>query len=69
MPKVTLEISDELLTQLEQIGDRWHEVLAPSLQQPVIPAHIYRYILDFLSSDPTPQQIVHLSQLPKCRSV
>jgi hypothetical protein len=57
MPKITLEVSEELSQQLTQVGDRLPELLALSLQQPAVPGHIYRYILDFLSSDPTPQQI------------
>jgi hypothetical protein len=57
MPKITLEISEELSAQLSQIGDRLPELLALSLQQPALPAHIYRYILDFLSSNPTSQEI------------
>jgi hypothetical protein len=61
MPKITLEISEELSEQLAQFGDRLPEWLALSLRQPALPAHIYRYILDFLSSNPTPQQIAEFS--------
>ena len=57
MPKITLEASEELSEQLAQLGDRLPELLALSLQQPALSAHIYRYILDFLASNPTPQQI------------
>jgi hypothetical protein len=57
VPKITLEIPEELSEQLSQIGDRLPELLALSLKQPALPAHIYYYILDFLSSNPTPQQI------------
>jgi hypothetical protein len=31
--------------------------LAQSLRQPTLPAHVYRYILDFLASQPTAEQI------------
>jgi hypothetical protein len=37
---------------------RLPEILALSLQQPALPAHIYRYILNFLATNPTPQQII-----------
>jgi hypothetical protein len=57
VPKITLEIPEELSEQLSQIGDRLPELLALSLQQPALPAHVYHYILYFLSSNPTPQQI------------
>lgn len=57
MPRIILEVPEELSEQLAQIGDRLPELLALSLQQPALPAHIYRYILNFLASNPTPQQI------------
>ncbi len=57
MAKITLEVSDELSEQLAQVGDRLPELLALSLQQPPIPARIYQYIVDFLASKPTPEQI------------
>ena len=57
MPKITLDVSEELSEQLSQLGDRLPELLALSLRQPALPAHIYRYVLDFLSSNPTAQQI------------
>ena len=65
MPKITLEVSEELSQQLAQVGDRLPELLTLSLQQPAVPGHIYRYILDFLSSNPTPQQIVEFSPTPE----
>ncbi|MCA1992910.1 MAG: hypothetical protein LDL41_12875 [Coleofasciculus sp. S288] len=57
VPKITIEVPEELSEQLAQIGDRLPELLRLSLQQPPLPAHIYRYILNFLASKPTPQQI------------
>ncbi len=57
MPRITLEISEELSEQLAQLGHRLPELLALTLQQPALPAHIYRYVLDFLASNPTPQKI------------
>ncbi|KYC36969.1 hypothetical protein WA1_45820 [Scytonema hofmannii PCC 7110] len=58
MAKITLEVPDELSEQLVQLGDRLPELLALSLQQPPLPARIYRYILDFLASKPTSEQIL-----------
>jgi hypothetical protein len=57
MAKITLEVPEELAKQLAEIGDRLPELLTLSLQQPPLPAHIYRYILDFLTGNPTPQQL------------
>lgn len=57
MPTITIEVSEELSEQIAQLGDRLPEYLALSLRQPAVPTHIYRYILDFLSSNPSPEQI------------
>jgi len=57
VPKITIEIPEEFSQQLAQVGDRLPELLALSLQQPPLPAHIYRYILNFLASNPTPEEI------------
>ncbi|AFY41353.1 hypothetical protein [Nostoc sp. PCC 7107] len=65
MPKITLEVSEELSQQLAQVGDRLPELLALSLQQPAIPAEIYRYILDFLASNPTAEQIAQFQPTPQ----
>lgn len=68
MPRITLEVSEELCEQLAQVGDRLNELLALSLQQPIVPAHIYRYILNFLTSNPTPQQIAEFQPTPEMQS-
>jgi hypothetical protein len=65
MPKITLEVSEELSQQLAQLGDRLPELLTLSLQQPAVPTHIYRYILNFLASNPTPQQIAEFQPTPE----
>lgn len=67
MAKITLEVPDELSEQLAAMGDafgtRWRdrlpELLALSLRQPAIPADFYRYVLDFISHNPTPEQIAN----------
>ncbi len=66
MPKITLEISEELSQQIAQVGiDTLPELLALSLQQPTIPTQIYQYILNFLASNPTPQQIAEFKPTPE----
>lgn len=65
MPKITLEVSEELSKQLVNVGDRLPELLALSLQQPPLPAYIYRYILTFVASNPTSEQIAAFSPTPE----
>jgi len=54
--KITIELPEELSEQLASVGDRLPELLALSLQQPPLPAHIY-HILNFIASNPTPEEI------------
>lgn len=66
MPKITLEVSEELSQQIAQIGnERLPEILALSLQQPPVPVQVYQYILNFLASNPTPQQIAEFKPTPE----
>lgn len=57
MTTITLDVPDELADQLALVRDRLPELLALSLQQPALPAHIYRYVLNFLASNPTLEHI------------
>jgi hypothetical protein len=58
MTTITLEVPDGLAEQLTQLGDRLPEILMAGLQESTpLPAHIYRYILDFLAGGPTPEQV------------
>ena len=65
MTTITLDVPDELADQLAPVRDRLPELLALSLHQPAIPAHAYRYILNFLASNPTPEQIATFSPTPE----
>jgi len=65
MTTITIEVPDELSKQLYQVRDRLPELLALSLQQPPLPARVYRYILDFLASQPTPEQIAAFGPTPE----
>ena len=65
MSSITIQVPDELSERLAQLGDRLPEWLDLSLRQPAIPAHIYRYILDFLASDPTPEQLLEFVPTPE----
>jgi hypothetical protein len=57
MPQVTLNLSDDLAQALTQQADRLPELLTQALMQPAVPAHMYRYIVEFLASHPSPEQI------------
>jgi hypothetical protein len=57
MATVTIEVPDELSELVAQAGDRLPELLARSLKEPTLPAHVYRYVLDFLASRPAPEQV------------
>jgi len=73
MAKITLDIPDHLAEQLSQLGENpsdWLQRRLPALfegnpQQSVLPAHVYRYILDFIASNPTPQQIAEFKPTPE----
>lgn len=60
MPEITIEVSESLAERLSGVRDRLPEVLARGLDEPV-PSLIavYRYVLDFLAGDPSPQTIVN----------
>lgn len=57
MTTITIEVPDELTDLVAQAGDRLPELLTQSLQYPVLPAHIYRYVLDFLAGNPSAEEI------------
>lgn len=61
MATVTIEVPDELSELVEQARDRLPELLARSLQEPMLPTHVYRYVLDFLASCPSPEQVAAFS--------
>ena len=65
MTTVTIEVPDELSELVAQAGDRLPELLARSLKEPTLPAHVYRYVLDFLASRPTPEQVAAFGPNPE----
>jgi hypothetical protein len=65
MPTVTVEVPDELTDRLKEIGERLPEFLALSLEQPAVPAKLYRDILSFLASDPAPEEIIAFRPAPE----
>lgn len=65
MAGVTIEVPDELSELVVQAGGRLPELLARSLREPVLPAHVYRYVPDFLASRPTPEQLAAFGPSPE----
>jgi hypothetical protein len=65
MQTITLAVPDDLADQLAQIRDRLPELLALSLRQPAMPAHLYREILGLLAGNPTPAQIAAFGPTPE----
>ncbi|MEE3717885.1 hypothetical protein V2H45_14180 [Tumidithrix elongata RA019] len=65
MVKITLEVTEELSEKLEKLGDRLPEILSQSLEQLTLPAYVYRYVLNFLASNPSPQQIRDFRPTPE----
>ncbi|NJM62245.1 MAG: hypothetical protein HC849_21860 [Oscillatoriales cyanobacterium RU_3_3] len=57
MTTITIEVPDELEDQLALLGDRLPEILRLCVEEPVLPSRTYRYILNFLASAPTPEEI------------
>ena len=54
---LTIEIPDDLMAQLSPVKEQLPELLRRCLHPLALPAQVYRYILDFLTSQPTPEQI------------
>jgi hypothetical protein len=65
MATVTIDVPDELSELIAQAGDRLPELLAQSLREPTLPAHVYRYVLDFLAGRPTPAQLATFGPSPE----
>ena len=59
MATITIDVPDELSEQLQQLGDRLPQLLQQCVQQPPLPATVYRYVLNFLASQPTPEEIAN----------
>ncbi|MEO1620790.1 MAG: hypothetical protein AAFU53_07120 [Cyanobacteria bacterium J06632_3] len=57
MATLTIEIPDDLMEQLSPVKDQLPELLRRCLHPLALPAQVYRYVLDFLTSQPTPEQI------------
>ncbi len=68
MATISIEIPDDLMEQLAPVRDRLPELLRYCLQPTVLSAQVYRYILDFLASQPTPEQIAAFRPTPEMQN-
>ena len=59
MARLTIEIPDDLMEQLTPIQEQLPDLLRRCLHPLTLPAQVYRYVLDFLASQPTPKQIAN----------
>lgn len=57
MPTVTIDVPEDVSRMLAMAGERLPDLLRRSLQEPMMPAHVYRYILDFLARQPSAQEV------------
>jgi hypothetical protein len=58
MTTITIEVPDDLADEINQLPERVPEILALGLERlSPAPAHVYRYILEFLASNPTAEEI------------
>ncbi|WP_072622652.1 hypothetical protein [Spirulina major] len=64
MATITLNVPDELVPQLNAIGDRLPALLQQCLQAP-LPNHVYHHILNFIASRPTPDEIAAFRPTPE----
>ncbi len=65
MATITIEIPDELMERLAPIQNQLPDLLRRCLQPSALSAQAYRYILDFLVSQPTPEQIASFRPTPE----
>lgn len=64
MATLTIEIPDDLMDRLNPVRDQLPDLLRRCLQPSALSIDVYRYILDFLASQPTPEQIAAFRPTP-----
>ena len=64
MAQITIEIPDFLAERLASVKDRLAELLARETEPPPLSNEVYRYILEFLATNPSPQAILDFRLTP-----
>jgi hypothetical protein len=69
MAQITIEVPEALAEQLSSVRARLPEVLAHGLNQlSPVPNEVYRHILEFLASNPSPEAIVNFRPTSKMQA-
>lgn len=68
MATLTIEIPDDLMEQLSPVKDQLPDLLRRCLHPLALPAQVYRYVLDFLTSQPTAEQIAAFRPTPEMQA-
>ena len=65
MAQITIEVPETLAKRLVSVQDRLPELLARWLDEPPPPSNeVYRYVLTFLATNPSPQEILDFRLTP-----
>lgn len=68
MVEITIQVPEALAERIAAIRERLPEVLAIGLKElPPLPNEVYRYVLEFLGSNPSPQEILDFDLTPAMR--
>lgn len=69
MIELTIQVPDNLADELTSVEDRLPEILAYGLNQLTpIPNHVYREVLNFLISQPAPEELMKFAPAEKIQS-
>lgn len=65
MVEITIQVPESLAARIAEARDRLPEVLEVGLRDlPPLPTEVYRYVLEFLASNPSPQAIADFQPTP-----
>ena len=66
MAQITIEVPEKLTERLDEVRERLSEELARWPDRPPPPStEVYRYVLEFLATSPSPQAILNFRLTPE----
>ena len=69
MVEITIQVPDALAERLSSVQDRLPEVLALGLDElSPLPNQVYRYVLEFLISRPSPEALMRFGPTPEMQT-
>jgi len=69
MVEITIQVPESLAERLEAVRRRLPEVLAYGLEElSPLPNQVYRYILEFMASGPTPEALMAFGPAPEMQA-